>query len=318
MKFEILINILFDILSNKNTSAPHLAEKYDLSKRTIYRYIKCLENAGVPIYSLPGRHGGGFSIVDTYRLSSSFMTVAEFEQTIQALTSITNSVPDKTLSSALNKLKAAVKNEYGKLDIQSGSLLIDAGPWGNTLGYKSKLAVLKRSIEETRRLFIRYHDRNGEVTERFIDPHIIVFKQGLWYIYAFCHLRNEFRFFKLGRIENATVTEEKFTKQNLSEQDLPLDFWNNNLVADRIELQIEKSVLSDVEEWLGIENIEKIGENFIASAPLAIDNGLVSKIMSFGGGVKVVSPEKLQIMIKDAAEKIIRSYNQDGNKSRDL
>ena len=55
---------------------------------------------------------------------------------------------------------------------------------------------MTKSIEDQKRLNIRYHDRNGDITERTIEPHVIVFKQGLWYVYAYCNLRNEFRFFK--------------------------------------------------------------------------------------------------------------------------
>lgn len=307
MKLEIIIDILFDLLSKKSVTALYLSQKYGVSTRSIYRYIACLENAGVPIYTTRGKYGG-FSIIDTYRLSATFMTVAEFEQTINALTSITESVPDKLLSNALSKLKAAVKNEYAELDIKSGSLIIDAGRWGDTAGYKSKLAVVTKSIDESRKLYIKYHDRNGEITERLTEPHYIVLKQGLWYVYAYCHLRKGFRFFKVGRIENAYVTNEKFVRQNIRAQDLPLEFWENGNVAERVVLKVEKRVLSDVEEWLGIENIEKIGDEYFAKATLPTDNGLVSKIMAFGDGVKVLAPANLQKMITEAAKKILSCY----------
>ena len=75
MKLEIIIDILFDLLSKKSVTALYLSQKYGVSTRSIYRYIACLENAGVPIYTTRGKYGG-FSIIDTYRLSATFMTVA--------------------------------------------------------------------------------------------------------------------------------------------------------------------------------------------------------------------------------------------------
>ena len=307
MKIEYILRILFDLTSKRIVSSNYLCQKYGISKRSVYRYIDCLDAAGVPIYTVRGK-GGGFAVVDTYRISSTFMTRNEFEATINALTGIVGVVPDQTLSAAIDKLRALRKNEYSGFEIKSGGLIIDAGPWGDASGYKSKLAVITKSIEDCKSLFIRYHDRNGEITERTIDPHVIVFKQGLFYVYAYCHLRNDFRFFKTGRIENATVTSKTFTKQSFKESDLPLDFWHNSVKAKFVLMEIDKSVLSDVEEWLGIENVERVGDKFVARAALPYDNGLVSKIMNFGKGIRVISPANLKEQIRANAEAIIDNY----------
>lgn len=308
MKLEYVIKILFDLMSKKTVSATYLAEKYGISKRSVYRYVECLERAGVPLYSVRGKNGG-FSVMDTYRLSSTFMTVKEFEATINALTAIENTVPDPILSGAVSKLKATRKNEFSGFEIKSGGLIIDAAPWGDAHGYKSKLAVVMKCIEDDKCLLIRYHDRNGEVTERTVEPHVIVFKQGLFYLYAFCRLRREFRFFKLGRIESATATAESFVKQSFTEADLPLDFWHNVKIAETVEFEVNKRVLSDVEEWLGIENVEKLGDKFIARATLPVDEGLITKLMSFGSGVKVLYPEKLKTKLCAAAKEVLDIYD---------
>ncbi len=307
MKYEIMLGILFELLSKKCIKAQALADKFEVSVRSIHRYISCLELAGVPIYTLRGSQGG-FAIVDTFRLSSSFMTESEFKETINTLTAITDSVPNKTLSSAINKLKSATKNEYSEFNLKSGNLIIDAGPWGDAVGYKSKLTVIQRGIDECKKLQIKYHDRNGDITERVIEPHVIVFKQGLWYVFAFCHLRNEFRFFKTGRIEFANVLEETFVRRDLSKIDLPLNFWQNNIEATNVALEVDKSCLSDVEEWLGIENISFINGKHIANAKLPYDNGLVTKIISYGNGIKVLSPISLKLAVRDCAMSILKNY----------
>ena len=308
MKFEIMLGILFELLSKKCVKASYLAEKYEVSVRSIHRYINGLEMAGVPIYTLRGNQGG-FAIIDTFKFASTFLTRNEYEQTINALSAITSSVPDKVLSSAINKFKSSVRNEFSGFDIKSGNLIIDAGPWGDTVGYKSKLVVIQTAIEETKKLLIKYHDRNGDVTERVIEPHVIVFKQGLWYVYAYCHLRNEFRFFKTGRIEHATILSEKFNRRNIHDQDLPLNFWHNSVEASEITMQISKNCLSDVEEWLGIENVKSIGGKHFATVKLPFDKGLVSKIMSYGDGIKVLSPIELVDEIKEQSLKILKNYN---------
>jgi predicted DNA-binding transcriptional regulator YafY len=307
MKFEIMIGILMELLSKKFVKANYLADKFGVSVRSIYRYIDALDFAGIPIYSNRG-NGGGYAIVDTYKIPATFMTVKEFEHTISTLTAITEGVPDKVLSSAITKLKAVIKNENCGFDIKGGNLIIDAGPWGDTVGYKSKLVIIQKSIEENKKLFIKYHDRNGEITERVIEPHLIMFKQGLWYVFAFCNLRNDFRFFKTGRIEFANIQNEKFARRDLSNMELPLNFWQNNIDSTDVVLEISKSVLSDVEEWLGIENVNNENGKFIARVKLPFDNGLVSKIISYGKGIKVLEPLDLKNEIITQAKEILNNY----------
>ncbi len=307
MKFETILKILFELLSNKTITAKSLSEEYGISVRTVYRYIDCLDAAGVPLYTTRGNHGG-IHITDTFRLSSTFLTVSEYEQVINSLSAIVKSVPNKTLKSALDKLKSTVKNEYSRFDVKSGNLIIDAGPWGDTEGYKSKLLVLNKSIENCSPLFIKYHDRNGVVSERIIEPHLMVFKQGLWYTYAYCRLRKGFRFFKTGRIESATILNGQFIRQDISKMKLPLDFWQDSVIAETVEMEVKKSVLSDVEEWLGIENVKTENGKNIARAKLPFDNGLVSKIISYGDGVKILSPDTLKEKVKLTAEKIAAIY----------
>ncbi len=309
MKYEIMLAILFDLLSKRTVSAKYLAEKHEVCVRTIYRYISALEGAGVPLYSTRGVNGG-FSIVDTYKLSSTFLTRSEYELAINTLSAIADNMPDKALVKIIDKLKANCRNENSGFSLKSGSLLIDASPWGDTNGYKSKIAIIQKSIELNKKLEINYHDRNGEITKRTIEPHIVVFKQGLWYVFAFCNLRNEFRLFKLGRIESANLTDQSFIRQDLDKLKLPLDFWVDNLNTENIILEVSKSVKSDVEEWLGIENIyEKNGKTY-AEATLPYDSGLITKIMSFGKGIKVLSPTKLKDEIISSTKTLLSFYGE--------
>jgi len=186
--------------------------------------------------------------------------------------------------------------------------VIDGGPWGDTNGYKTKLSVLQKAIENCEKLSITYHDREVNVTERVIEPYVIVFKQGLWYVYAYCNLRKDFRFFKTGRIESATLTKEYFTRKDITKMDLPLDFWHNTVEAEQIVMEISEKYLSDIEEWLGIENVGIENGKHIARVTLPYDDGLVSKIMSYGDSIKVLEPAKLTEKIKQSAESLIKVY----------
>lgn len=309
MKFEIMLKILFELLSKKCVSAKYIAEKYGVCVRSVYRYIESLELAGVPLYTIRG-NGGGIAIIDTYKLSSTFMTEKEFQEVITTLSAVTNSVPNSTLNSAILKLEASIKKEFHEINFKSGNLIIDGSSWGDSNHYKTKLKVINDCIENNLKLDIVYHDRNGEITKRIIHPYIIMFKQGIWYVYAYCEMRKEFRFFKTGRIEKANTLNEKFERTEINESDLNLDFWDNASETDEVVLEIDKSCLSDVEEWLGINNVESIDNKHVARVKLPVDSGLISKIMSFGKGLKVIAPKKLVESIKSTALDIVSNYEK--------
>ena len=306
MKFEIMLSILLELLSKKMVSAKYLAEKYEVSTRSIYRYISALENAGVPLYSTQGK-GGGFSVIDTYKLPTTFLTKEEFEKTINALKGVCEGIEDKALQSVIVKLKASIKYEYSGFDVKSGNLIIDAGPWGDATSYKQKLSLIQKSIDECLPLQITYHDRSGNISERIIEPHVIVFKQGLWYVYAYCREREAFRFFKTGRIERANIINTPFSRRDINRDDLPLN-WHESVPCENVTLLIDKSVLSDVEEWLGVENVVNEKGKFVAYASLPYDKGLVSKIMSYGNGITVLAPQKLIDEIKLSTKELLENY----------
>lgn len=307
MKYELMLEILFELLAKKTVTARYLAEKFEVSVRSIYRYLNCIEMAGIPIYTNRG-NGGGISIVDTFKLTSTFMTVNEFEQTISALNGINQNLPNKTITNVINKLKSLMKNEFTQLNLSSGNLVIDAAPWGDAVGYKNKVSVIQNCIENQLQLDIFYHDRNGSTSQRTIEPHVVVFKQGLWYVFAYCNLRREFRFFKIGRIEKAIITNIKFTRRKIDNSQLPLSFWENSVQTIDVTIQVENKCLSDIEEWLGIENIKESNGKYIANAKLPNDNGLVSKIISFGNGIKVLEPIELKNKIFDTIKQLYNNY----------
>lgn len=305
MKNETLIKILFDLLANKKVTAAKTAQKYGLSKRTIFRYMDTLSVSGVPIQPVYGCEGG-YKISDTYKLPAGYLTEKEYDAVISALKAVNAELPNEFIDSGLTKLTAAVKGEKNGLTLTSGNLIIDAGGWGDTGAYRAKLGAIEKSIEERRVMFIRYHDRTGEVTERLIEPHTIVFKQGLWYVHAYCRLRGGFRLFKTGRIEYADIKDEVFERKPLPEN--PLKEWYAAAETEDVCFKVEKAVLSDVEEWLGIENVKEENGSYYARARLPRDGGLITKVLAYGAGIKVIYPETLKKEVASAAKKVAEIY----------
>ena len=213
MKYKILLDILFELLSKRRLTANYLAEKHGISPRTVYRYIEILSLA-VPVQVQAGRNGGIF-ISDAYKLPVNFMTKAEYEAAIEALSAMYSQLPEPRFLAAKRKLSAQAKSEIRDLTLSGtvGTILVDSGTWGDTRNFSEKIRLAEGCIRDCAVLEIEYTSRTGEESRRKIEPHVLVFKQGVWYVYAFCRKQRAFRLFRLGRIKSALLSGEKFIRR---------------------------------------------------------------------------------------------------------
>lgn len=303
MKYQIMVKILMLLLSRRKVCAREIAERYEISVRSVYRYIEELCVAGIPIDVARGRYGG-LTIADTYRLPVGYFTKDEYTATVNALTAMSSQVSDEAVLTALEKLQRQIKSERADTSV-SGGIIVDGGTWGDTKKFSDKMAVCERAVNESLCLDIDYISRSGEHSRRIIDPHVLIFKQNVWYVYAFCHTKQSFRTFKIGRIKSARFTGKTFEKREISREEIPLNFGYRSEELIELVLEIDKEKLPDAEEWIGIDNIEPRGKKFVAEVSVPDDDGLVSKILGFGGGVKVVSPATLREKVIAAANNII-------------
>lgn len=303
MKYQTLIDILFILLSRKKVTAKYLSDRFGLSLRSIYRYIDEL-SLSVPIFNERGRNGG-YSIYESFRLPSTFLTEEESDVTIDALNGVNKELHSATLLRVIDKLGAVRKDLSDEQNITVGNFIVDGGPWTSDGTFKNTLKILQAAIEDKMTLIIKYRDRDGSMTERVIEPHIMVLKQGLWYVYAYCRLRKKFRLFKVGRIFAVKKTVEPFERKTVSDIENILKEWYGNLQTEQVELVAEEEVKSDLEEWLGVDKVFTTKDGEVrASVSLPIDKTLTSKIMSFMGKVRVLSPESLKLDVLAAAKAI--------------
>lgn len=307
MKYKIIIDILFLLLSREKVSAKYIADRFYISLRTVYRYIDEL-SLSVPLYNIRGRNGG-IAICDTYKLPASFLTKEESEFLIGTLKGIKDEINSQTLSSIIDKIMSITKKSGDKF-FEFGNLVIDGGPWGNTEMNKSKITLLEKCIEEKKVVYVEYLSRSGVKSQREIEPHTLVLKEGIWYVYAFCRLREKFRLFKLGRIILANETAQTFTRRQLENVGDILENWYSTLKGQDIDLTLSEKIKPEIEEWLGVDKVYSLSNGEIrASFNMPIDLALVGKILSFGNEVKVLEPLSLKKLILKTVENITKLYN---------
>lgn len=309
MKFSILLEMLFDLLAKRKVTAAYFAEKFELSVRTVYRYIDVLTLGGVPLQVRRGRDGG-VCLSDSFKLPKGFMTKDEYEATIEALGFIYAQLPEERFMDAKRKLSAQVKAEVRDLALSGevGSILVDGGTWGDSGAFSEKLRLFEECIKERIVLDIEYHSREGEKTQRRIEPHVLVFKQSVWYLYAFCHKQRDFRLFRVGRVRSAIKTEERFLKRPFTREDIPLNFAAMETDFIDARFAVAEKAFADAQDWLGGENLRQTNGKWYADVTLPNDDALVRKILGMGAGVQVLAPPSLRTRVANAAAEIAKTY----------
>lgn len=305
MRSDVLIGIMFHLLFNEKANAEYFAKKYDISTRTVYRYIEELDMAKIPIQVIPGR-GGGFKILDTFKLSTNFFTKDEYTAVITALNMYKEQMNDKNIDSAIEKLSAKLKKNNQKID---SYILIDNSTWGANEQYSEVIETIKKAIEANMCLELLYNSREGETTQRIVEPKYIIFKSGVWYLYAYCHKRKNFRLFRIGRIQKIVPTGEFFKRdESLTPEKIMENLWSTFEDVE-IVLEVTKAGIGDVQDWLGSSGTQKIGGYYVVRATVPSDYSfLVSKILGYGNKVRVIEPPALKEELKKEIKKLEKSY----------
>jgi len=306
MKVGILFGILITLLNKGRVTIKELSLKYELSRRTISRYIEAMCMAHIPIITYQGR-GGGVGIADNFLLDRVYLTEEERKRLLLCVTGMEGIYDDEVSGALKDKLLHLSSGDYPNV-LATDTVLVDSGPWGDVKAYRDKFRTLQRAINERREAEIVYHDRDGRETVRVVQAYTLVFKTGLWYVYCYCKLRRQFRLFKIGRVAKIKLLDSVFERQPLDVDKLPYKLnWFEAGGSVNVTLEVAPSVKSEIEEWLSFENVKKMKGKVYAFARLP-EEGLVQKLLSYGNKVKVIEPQSLQQKLLGTIEGIKEMY----------
>lgn len=214
-----LTAILTQLQTKRLITANQLAEKFSVSTRTIYRDIKALEQAGVPILTEEGK---GYTLMEGYRIPPVMFTESEANALITA-EKLINKNKDasfvKDYSEAINKIKSVLRtNTKDKANLLSDRVVFRQ----NIVGERTSnfLSTLQLALTNFNLVKIKYYSpETNQTTERPIEPFAIYSTQDNWILIAFCLLRNDFRAFRLDRIQHLTTLNEQFESHKMTLQE---------------------------------------------------------------------------------------------------
>lgn len=314
MKINRLLAIITILLNREKISAAELSKRFEVSARTIYRDIESINMAGIPIVSQSGNNGG-FYIVDNYKLNHQFLTLGDKISIVEALKNVNRFLDDKQVELAIEKIKSIVpKEKKAEFDSHFQQMVIDNLPWGFKKSEKENLnyKVIYNAVENKKCVAFEYRNSKGECDWREVEPLTLVFKGFSWYLFSFCKLRNDYRLFKLSRMDNLNVLEEEIQKDRMSYEQYE-ELGKNKYDEDkltRVILKFSGKVRYRVEDYFDISEIKVEDDgSLVVDTHFFEDEWFFSMILSYGEYVEVIEPCRIRKIIKDKSEKIYKIYS---------
>ena len=302
MQINRLLEIVYVLFRQKTVTAKELAERFEVSQRTIYRDIDTLSLAGIPVYTEKGK-GVGIGLLPGFVMDKSLLSDKEQTEILSALQGL-STVKSDGADAILKKLSAVFnKNTVTWLDV-------DFTDWSFTNGdvfSEFKTAILGRRVAE-----FDYYSSYGEKTRRRVEPIQLWFKHRAWYLRAYCLTRRDVRLFKLNRVKNLDITGEIFGERNILESvDKETDARPSKPDVT-IRMRIAPEMTYRVYDEFGESWVEKQADGgFIVTAMWPEDEWVYGTLLSYGEYLEVLEPERLRALIKEKAEMIAGKYLRD-------
>lgn len=303
MKIDRLIGILSVLLQKERVTAPELAEKFEVSRRTIQRDIEALCKAGIPISTAAGA-GGGIRIMDGYRMDRTLLTSKDMQMILTGLRSLDSVCGSQYYGQLMEKIKAGSSNFVSGRD----SILIDLSSW-----YKDtitpKIELIQEAMDRKRLLTFHYYRPGGD-SIRTIEPYYLVFKWSSWYVWGWCTARTDFRLFKLNRMDALKKEQTEFLPRKAPVPDLSAE----KIFPGDIKV---KAVFSNDAKWRLVEEFgihcftEQDDGTLLFTADYTNQENLITWLLTFGDKVKVVEPEEVREELIHIAQNIIQKYRKE-------
>ncbi|EAF5857685.1 YafY family transcriptional regulator [Listeria monocytogenes] len=308
MKVDRLMSIVLILLDKERISAQELADRFEVSLRTIYRDIDAIDLAGVPIRSTPGV-GGGFEIMPNYKMDSKVFSTADLSAILMGLSSLSNMVRGDELINALAKIKSFIPADRAKeIELKANQIYIDLSQWTGNNNIQPHVEIIKVALQENKLLTFEYIAHQGNKTVRIVEPYQLVMKSSHWYLYGYCQNRNDFRLFRLSRMSGLQILEDTFTLRDFQKPQLEME----DIVAVmqiEIKIRIHQSIIDRVLDYCSYENFYPDGEeHYIVSFPFIENEYHYDILLSFGDKCECLEPLHIREKMKRRIYDIVSIY----------
>lgn len=296
MQINRLFEMIYILMNRESMTAKAFAERFEVSRRTIYRDVELLSSAGIPIYMTRGK-GGGISLLPDFVLNKAVLTDSEQTDILSALHAV-DAVSMEQTNTAVSKLSSL----FGQ--VNADWVEVDFSQWANGEEEAGLFSALKEAVLEKRRVRFRYHASEG-VTERTVEPLKLCFKGQSWYLYAYCTLREDYRFFKLRRMKEPSILDERFERSAPFRLFTEAKVFQDDFVS--ITLKISREMAYRVYDEFTHYDLLPDGD-FKVYLDIPRGDWVYHYIVTYGEHCQVLEPEDIRLHIKERLERTLERY----------
>lgn len=307
-RIDRLSAILVQLQSRSSVKARQIADRFDISLRTVYRDIRALEEADIPVIGNPGI---GYSLVDGFKLPPLMFTQAEafaFLTAEKLVNELTDSGSSGHYKSGMDKIRAVMRfADKDVLESMEANMGILKTYKSKMSGSGNMLQFLLQSIHKKRVIRISYFtDYKQEISERNVEPVGIFFSKTNWYLIAFCHTREGYRTFRINRIHSIIELDLTFTKQHPS-LNFFLEEFRQTQELEEVVINIKKEnvpIMGDDRYYHGLFSEKEIGDAIECSFLTFSLEKFARWYLSFADMATIIKPDKLKHIVKEIMKTI--------------
>lgn len=316
MRADRLLSILLLLQVNKRLTSQQLAQRLELSERTVLRDMEALSAAGVPVTAARG-NGGGWYLLQEYRTDLTGLNAAEVHTLFLARSSqlLADLGMGRVADAALIKLVASLPARSRRdVEYTRERLHVDGAGWYQSDEALPWLPVLQEAVWEERRVQTRYQRADGTEVERLVDALGLVAKGRVWYLVG--AVEGEIRSYRVSRVQQARITEERCVRPdgfNLAA------FWEQSIVelkasvpSYRVRVRVAPELLARLRysRTLSIEREEGADTKGWVTLTLLfeVENEACDRLLQLGSQVEVIEPPALRSRIQTIAQSLVALY----------
>lgn len=301
-KVERLISIIMILLKKDVVTTKEFAQLFNVSKRTILRDMETLSLSNIPIYSINGVHGG-YAIMDEYKVDKRLLSNSDLENILTALGGLEQILISEEVEVTIKKIEAMVSPLSPK-----GSIQLSFYDWEGRSEILQTLKICQQSILKRRFVSFDYIDKHGITTNRIVEPYQLHFSKTSWYLKGFCLHRQEYRTFKLSRIDHLHMDESTFSPRDYSLEQEYEASYEPQLVA--IKVLISPSIKDQFIERYGRKSIENYSSDYFLATIHVPQNRIGFQFLaSFGTNLEIVEPKHYMEEFRKYLIRMLEKYS---------
>ena len=293
-----LFEILYYLMENKQTTAKQLADKFEVSTRTIYRDLDKLLVAGIPIIAKQGVDGG-VSLDENFVFDKSLLDESQQEQILLALSSL-SSLHVSEYQELLKHMQTIFQKESEEW------LDVDFSSWHQDQEMNEKFSQLKDAILKHLKITFHYINAQGQKSHRDVFPIKLFYKNNAWYLYGYEVKKADYRTYKLTRIQQLVIKDEQFDRSAFYKE--PHLTYEENQTKIDVVLKFQKYLGSFVYDQFSDQDIQEKEDGYWIHTSMPYHPWFLSFLLSFGSGVEIIEPHSLREEMLHEIHTLLKIY----------